>query len=58
MFEKEYVTPGDLDDVLTVREKAERHLRTWSKRQLLIQLLNSASGGWLRKWADEYDQRV
>ena len=49
------VKPEDPGDVLTVREKALLHLKTWNKKQLATQLLNSASDGWLGKWADEYD---
>ena len=51
----EYVKPEELNDELTVREKAERHLKTWSKKRLATQLLNSASDGWLGQWAAEYD---
>lgn len=53
-MEKEYVNPDDLD-VLTTRQKAERHLKTWSKKRLLTQLLNSAKDGWLEHWAKEYE---
>lgn len=52
----EYVTPEQLADVLTVREKALRHLKTWSKKQLVTQLLNSASDGWMGKLAEEFDK--
>ena len=51
----EFVNPGDLD-VLTVREKAERQLKTWTKKQLVSQLCMSAKLGWLEKWAEEYDR--
>ena len=45
----EYIRPDDLDDVLTVREKAKRHLRTWSKRKLVDHLSFSSSDGWIEK---------
>jgi hypothetical protein len=51
----EYVTSDDLKDVLTEREKAERHLKKWSRAKLLSQTLNSASIGWIAKWAGDYD---
>jgi len=52
----EYVKPEDLDDILTLQEKAERHLKTWSKKRLVDQLSMSAKDGWIKKWAEEYDK--
>lgn len=54
---KEYVKPDELD-VLTVREKAIRHLSTWSKKRLIDQLALGSKDGWLQKWAEEYDREV
>jgi hypothetical protein len=50
----EYVNLDDLEDVLTVREKAERHLKTWPKKRLIQQLVLSSKEGWLERWAAEY----
>jgi len=55
MYDKQYVNPDCLN-VLTVREKAERHLRTWSKKQLISHLTMASKEGWLEKWAEEYDK--
>jgi len=44
------------NDELTQREKVERHLRTWTKKQLITQLALCSKQGWLDKWADEYDE--
>lgn len=52
----EYVTPDDLKDVLPIREKAKKHLKTWTKKQLVDQLSMSAKDGWIEKWAEEYDK--
>ena len=49
----EYVKPNyDLPH----REKAKRHLKTWTKKQLIDQLAMSAKDGWVEKWAGEYDK--
>ena len=50
----EYVKPEQLD-VLTQREKATRHLKTWSKAKLIQHCLNASKIGWIDKWADEYE---
>lgn len=56
-METEYVTPDELKDVLPVREKARRHLKTWTKKQLVTQLLLVVKEGWIEKWAAEYDKQ-
>jgi hypothetical protein len=56
MLKKEYVDPDELDGVLTAREKAEKHLKLWSKRDLITYILNSANGNHLGKWADFHDK--
>ena len=43
-------------DVLSTREKAEKHLEKWTKKELISQLSLSAKLGWLEKWAEEYDR--
>lgn len=55
---KEYIDPKDLEDVLTIREKAERHLRKWSKKMLIQHLAFASKDGWLEKWAEEYDKEA
>jgi len=52
---KTYVKPEDFDDILPIREKAKRHLETWSKEQLVGQLLMSSKDVLIKKWAKEYD---
>lgn len=54
-MEKTYIKPEDLD-FLTVREKAERHLKQWGKKMLIQQLVLGSKDGWLQKWADEYER--
>jgi hypothetical protein len=56
MLKKEYVDPDELDGVLTAREKAEIHLKSWSKRDLIRHILYSANGNHLGQWADFYDK--
>ena len=42
------------NDVLTDREKAERHLKTWTKERLILHALNASKLSWTEKWADDY----
>jgi len=53
---KTYVKPEEFDDDLPIREKAKRHLETWSKKRLVDQLSFSAKDGWIEKWAEEHDK--
>lgn len=51
----EYVNPDDLN-VLPIREKAKKHLKTWTKKQLIDHLAMASKDGWIEKWANEYDR--
>ena len=55
MNDKPYVTPEELANVLPLREKAVRHLRTWTKKALIQHLAMASKEGWIEKWAHEYD---
>ena len=50
------MNPKELEDVIPIREKAVRHLTTWTKKQLVQQLSFSAKFVWLERWAEEYDK--
>ena len=52
----EYVKPDELDDVLPIREKAKKHLKTWTKQQLIDHLAMASKDCWIEKWAEEYDK--
>lgn len=52
------MSEDDLKDVLTIREKAKLHLKTWTKKQLVNHLSMSAKEGWQEKWAEAYDQKA
>ena len=53
---KSYVNESDRADVLTVREKAMRHLKTWTKKNLIMHCLNASKTGWMESWAAKYDE--
>ena len=41
---------------MTDRQKAMKHLETWTKKQLIFHLSLTSKDGWIEKWADEYDR--
>ena len=49
-------TIDDFEDRLTIREKARRHLMTWSKKELAQFVANVVSDHHLEKWSGEYDK--
>jgi hypothetical protein len=53
---KTYVKPSYFDYIFPTGEKAKRHLETWSKEQLVDQLLMSSKDVLIKKWAKEYDE--
>lgn len=57
-MDKEYTQLDDPDDVFPVREKAKRHLKTWTKKQLVDHLSVAAKDGWIELWADKYDDGI
>lgn len=48
--------PEDLEDELSIREKARRHLTTWEKNELAQFIANFASDLHLENWSGEYDK--
>ena len=50
------MNPDDVLNSMTTREKALEHLKTWTKKKLITQLLNASKDGWLEHWANEFEK--